>query len=357
MKWNWWDLVFRRNEIIRQLEEKEKEIERKENELKEKENRLKKTIKQLKKKEEELDKKEKDIEEREKKVENEKQNIREERRQLRKQIQQLLREIQLLNKEREELQKEKEKIRNLKKNLKKKWKSLKKKAKEKIKKEREKWQQKKKELEETINKLQKKIIELEQEKETVFIPTADIPVKIVIISQNIAKTQIEFYVHSDYVGLIRGEIQQDLWGTEYMPTSDGFVWKFRIRTDAPKKKKKVEGEEGEKVEEEDKKLEGEGEVDMSETKALLQTVPDPKWFHIIRWLEDYRVEMTEEQYSLVSTVSGVAGWRLSPLFGQKYEIRYICPSARLSGFAEVGVYVGNEAIEESKNEEKEGEGE
>ena len=134
-----------------------------------------------------------------------------------------------------------------------------------------------------------------------------------------------------------------------MPTSDGFVWKFRIRTDAIKKKK-VESEEGEKMEGK------EGEVDMSETKALLQTEPDWKWFHVIRWLEDYRVEMTEEQYSVVSTVSGVAGWKLSTLFGQKYEIRYMCPASRVSGFAEVSVYVG-EAIEESKNEEKEGEGE
>jgi len=359
MKWNLWDLLFRRGEITKELEEKEKKLKKLEEELQKKESKLKKLFKELKKKEEDLKKKEKDLEEREedleeakKKLDEEKQNIAKEREQIfqtlqvvQKQLEQIQRQREEIQKQRDEWEKEKKEFKKkLKKKFSEKWKKLKGKLEKQIRKQKEKWQKRIKDLQAKIEKLQKKIIELEAQKEPVFIPTPKVPVKIVINSQNLAKVQIEFYVHSDYVGLIRNEIQQDLWGTEYMPTSDGFVWKFRVRTDAIKKKKKVEGEEGE-------------EVDMSEVKALLQTEPDYKWFHVIRWLEDYRVEMTEEQYSVVSTVSGVAGWRLSKLFGQKYEIRHICPDGRLSGFAEVSIYVGNEAIEESENEEKEGEGE
>jgi myosin heavy subunit len=362
MKWNWWDLIFRGSEVI-------KEIERKEKELNDKEKEIKKAIKQLKEKEETINKKEKELKEKlveqeeelkeeRKKLDEEKKKLDEERKNIAKEREQIFRMLQLvykqleeIRKQRDELAKEKKEYKeNLKKKFREKLNKIKDKFKQQVKKQKGKFQKRIQKLLSEIEKLQRKIIELEQEKGSVFISTADVPVKIIINSQNTAKTQIEFYVHADYVGLIREEIQQDIWGTEYMPTSDGFVWKFRIRTDAPKKKKKEEDKK-----EENKKVEGEGgeEVDMSETKALLQTEPDYKWFHVLRWLEDYRVEMTEEQYSLVSVVSGVAGWKLDKLFGQRYTIRYICSSARLSGFAEVSVYVGNEALEESQNEERE----
>jgi len=79
--------------------------------------------------------------------------------------------------------------------------------------------------------------------------------------------------------------------------------------------------------------------------------PNPQWFHVLRWLEDNRVLLNNDQYVVVQTVSGIAGWDpKEEQVGDEYKITHICESLKNSGFAEVEVMVG-ESAQQREDEE------
>ena len=184
--------------------------------------------------------------------------------------------------------------------------------------------QKMQEIKKGENKIRKKERELrkrERELEAMakegFVKMVPVQIKIRGQDQERFHTVINFEVPLQYAGLIRSEIQKDLSGTEYKLTDDGFYWKFRVRAYSDK-----QGEQ------------------------------NPRWFHVLRWLEDNRVILNQEQYVVVSTTSGIAGWdpKEVELGKKEYKITHICESITTSGFAEVEVMVGESAQKEEEDE-------
>ena len=174
----------------------------------------------------------------------------------------------------------------------------------------------KKKLKNKIREIKEREKQLEEMAKEGFVKM--VPVQIKIRGQDWEKfhTVISFEVPLQYAGLIRSEIQKDLSGTEYKLTDDGFYWKFRVRAYSDK-----QGEQ------------------------------NPRWFHVLRWLEDNRVILNQEQYAVVSTTSGIAGWDPKVVqLGNEHKITHICDSITTSGFAEVEVMVGESAQKEEEDE-------
>jgi myosin heavy subunit len=149
----------------------------------------------------------------------------------------------------------------------------------------------------------------------------ELPVRIKITGQIESQLYavINFEIDTEYMGLIRTEIYPYLKNTEYKITDDGFYWKFRIR---------------------------------SSSAAKIVEPSDPKWFQVIRWLEDNRVVLKRSEYAVVLDTSGIAGWDIKEEnVGDDFKIRNICETYRNSGFAEVEVMVG-ESAQRNENEEE-----
>jgi len=189
---------------------------------------------------------------------------------------------------------------------------------EKVKKKIREIKQKEAELKRKEEELEEREREIEERiKEGGFVKM--VPVQILIRGQDQEKfyTAINFEVPIQYAGLIRSEIRRDLSGTEYKFTDDGFYWKFRLRAYSGKQEKS-----------------------------------NPQWFHVLRWLEDNRVILNNDQYTVVSTTSGIAGWdpKEEPIGDKEYKITHICESLTTSGFAEVEVMVGESAQTKEEDE-------
>jgi len=174
--------------------------------------------------------------------------------------------------------------------------------------------QKLKELKRKENELNKREKELEEMLEVGMVRMVPVRIKIRAQDQYQWYTEINFDVPIQYAGMIRAEIQKHLSGTEYKLTNDGFYWKFRVRAYADKK-----------------------------------GPSSPQWFHVLRWLEDNRVILNRDQYTVVTTTSGIAGWiPKEENLGDNFRITHICEGLPTSGFAEVTVMVGESAQEEEE---------
>ena len=175
-----------------------------------------------------------------------------------------------------------------------------------------------KEKEEELKRREEELKQRERElTEGVFVKKVPVRIKVSGQDKDQWHGSISFEVDAQYVGMIRSEIYQHLKGTEYKITDDGFYWKFRVRSYPDK-------------------------VEPS----------DPRWFHVIRWLEDNRVFLANDQYAVVLDTSGIAGWDIKQEnVGNGFRITHICESVRNSGFAEVEVMVG-ESAQRNENEEE-----
>jgi hypothetical protein len=125
---------------------------------------------------------------------------------------------------------------------------------------------------------------------------------------------IAFMVAREYAQKMISDIEkleQD-HETEYVRTSDGAYWYFRVRTNP----------------------------------TGTEEPPDPRWGVVLEWLIDLEVVIPEKPYVLSSIISSIAGWdvdiqrrREGYVLTEKWE------AGRNSGFAEISVRIGKTAVE------------
>jgi plasmid stabilization system protein ParE len=185
--------------------------------------------------------------------------------------------------------------------------------------EREK--KRKKKLEKLVRRLAKKNKKMREEieglKEEIERLKGYVPVQIRMRThaQNEDEAEIiVFQVAREYARKMISDIEkleQDK-ETEYVRTSDGAYWYFRVRTNP----------------------------------TGTEEPADPRWGTVLGWLIDLEVVIPEKPYVLVTTISSIAGWDIDI---QRRKGGYVLTekweAGRNSGFAEISVRIGQTALE------------
>jgi len=165
-----------------------------------------------------------------------------------------------------------------------------------------------------IKRLGKKIHELEKEIEKLkgYVP---VQIRMRTHAQDESEAEvISFLVAREYARKMISDIEkleQDK-ETEYVRTSDGAYWYFRVRTNP----------------------------------TGTEEPPDPRWGRVLEWLIDLEVVIPEKPYTLLFTISSIAGWDIDIQRRKEgYVLTEKWEAGRNSGFAEISVRIGQTAIE------------